>query len=109
MEFTTSIDPVQVLTLVVGTSLPVLVGLVTTRVTHSGVKGVTLALLAALTAFASEALSAATTEIPFDVGAAGVLALGVWVTAVATHFGLWKPTGVSDKAADHLITGEVAA
>ena len=100
MTLTYSLDVVQALTLAVGTVLPVLVGLVTTRVTHPGAKAVTLALLAALTALGTEALSAAQAGTPYDLGRGAVMALGVWVVAVATHFGLWKPTQVAAVAAE---------
>ena len=100
MQTPTTVDAVQMLTLAVGTVLPVLVALVTTKVTDPGVKGVLLATLAAVTAFAGEALTAAQGGTVFDLGRAGVMALGVWVVAVATHFGLWKPTQVSAGAAE---------
>lgn len=105
MTLTYSLDVVQALTLAVGTVLPVLVGLVTTRVTHPGAKAVTLALLAALTALGTEALTAAQAGTPYDLGRGAVMALGVWVVAVATHYGLWRPTGVADAATD---TGRTA-
>lgn len=100
MDVTYSLDLVQVLTLAVGTVLPVLVGLVTTRVTHPGVKAVTLAVLSALTALGTEVLAAAQAGTPYDLGRGLVMALGVWVVAVSTHYGLWRPSGVSESAAD---------
>lgn len=100
MDLTYGLDVVQILTLVVATVLPVLVGLVTTRVTHPGAKGVLLACLSALTALGTEALAAAQTGTPYDLGRGLVMALGVWVVAVATHYGLWRPTGVADTATD---------
>ena len=105
MTLTYSLDVVQVLTLVVGTVLPVLVGLVTTRVTAPGVKGVLLAVLSAATALGTEALTAAQDGATYDLGRGLVMALGVWVVAVSTHYGLWKPTGAAGVAAD---TGRTA-
>ena len=105
MNLTYSLDVVQVLTLIVGTVLPVLVGLVTTRVTAPGVKGVLLAVLSAATALGTEALTAAQDGATYDLGRGLVMALGVWVVAVSTHYGLWRPTGAADIAAD---TGRTA-
>lgn len=86
---------IQVLSLVVGIILPILVGIVTTRATHSGVKAVLLALLAAVSGFGAELLDALTTSAHFDAGAAVLSWLGTFLVAVATHFGFWKPTGTS--------------
>lgn len=105
MTLTYSLDVVQILTLLSGTILPILVGLVTTRVTSGGVKGVLLATLSAAAALVGEALTAAQAGSPYDLGRGVVMALGVWAVAVATHYGLWKPTGTADKAAD---TGRTA-
>lgn len=99
-----TVDPALVLALLVGTVLPVLVGLVTTRVTHPGAKGLLLATLAAVTALAAEALAAADAGTTYDLGRGVVMALQVWVVAVATHYGLLKPSGVSEFAAVHGVT-----
>lgn len=88
---------VLVLTLLVSTVLPVLVGLVTSRVTSSGKKAVLLAILSAVTGFLSELLAALQAGTPYDIFAGLVTAIGVFIVAVALHFGLWKPTGVSSK------------
>ena len=105
MTLTYSLDVVQILTLLSGTILPILVGLVTTRVTAPGVKGVLLASLSAAAALVGEALTAAQAGTPYDLGRGIVMALGVWCVATATHFGLWKPTGAADTVAD---TGRTA-
>ena len=105
MTLTYSLDVVQILTLLSGTILPILVGLVTTRVTAPGVKGVLLASLSAVAALVGEALTAAQAGTPYDLGRGIVMALGVWCVATATHFGLWKPTGAADTVAD---TGRTA-
>ena len=105
MTLTYSLDVVQILTLLSGTILPVLVGLVTTRVTAPGAKGVLLATLSAVAALVGEALTAAQAGTPYDLGRGIVMALGVWCVATATHFGLWKPTGAADTVAD---TGRTA-
>lgn len=100
MDLAYSLDTIQLLTLAVGTVLPVLVGLVTTRVTHPGAKAVTLAFLSAVTALGTEALTAAQEAATYDIGRGLTMALGVWVVAVATHYGLWKPTGAAAVVAD---------
>lgn len=88
---------VTLLTLVVGTVLPVLVALVTTRVTSSGKKAVLLAVLSAVAGLLSELLNALQAGVPYDVFAGLVTAVTVFIIAVALHFGLWKPTGVAAK------------
>jgi hypothetical protein len=88
---------VTLLTLIVGTVLPVLVALVTTRVTSSGKKAGLLAGLSAGTGFLSELLDALQAGVPYDVFAGLVTAITVFIVAVALHFGLWKPTGVAAK------------
>jgi hypothetical protein len=40
----------------------------------------------------------------YDTGTAAVLAAVTFATGVLAHFGLWKPTGVSGKAQDSLVT-----
>lgn len=88
---------VLVLTLLVSTVLPVLVALVTSRVTSSGKKAVALAVLSAITGFLSELLAALEAGAPYDIFTGLVTAVGVFIVAVALHFGLWKPTGVASK------------
>jgi hypothetical protein len=85
--------------LLVSVVLPVLVGLVTTRVTHAGVKAVLLLALSTANGFLVEY---AHPVDGYDVGTAAVLALVSFATGVLSHFGLWKPTGVSGRAQDTL-------
>lgn len=75
--------------------MPVLVGLVTTRVTSGGRKAVLLAGLALATSLLTELGSAVTAGQPYDVGLGLILAIPVFVIAVATHYGLWRLTGTS--------------
>lgn len=89
--------------LVISVGLPVLVGLVTTRVTHPGVKAVLLLALTALNGFLVELANAGD---GYDAGNAVVLTLVSFATAVLIHFGLWKPTGVSARAQDALVTSK---
>lgn len=96
IEFT--INTAQVIGLLAGVILPVLVGLVTTRVTHGGVKAGLLAVLSVATNIFTELGESLINETTYDLGTALVAGLGTFVIAVSTHYGLLKPTGVSAKA-----------
>lgn len=98
---TVNLDSAYWLGLAVSVVLPVLVGLVTTRVTHAGVKAVLLLALSGLNGFLVEY---AAPGPGYDVGTAAVLSLVAFGTGVLSHFGLWKPTGVSAKAQASLVT-----
>lgn len=87
--------------LAVSVVLPVLVGLVTTRVTSPGTKGV---LLLALSTVDGLLVEIANPGPGVDLGTTAILALVAFGTGVLTHFGLWKPAGVSGKAQDSLVT-----
>lgn len=86
---------VQVLTLLASFGIPVLVGLVTKATTNGGVKATLLAALALVSGVVSEAITAATAGQTFDLFASIYGFAGVFIVAVASHYGLWKPTGVS--------------
>lgn len=95
------ISKAQIIGLLVTLVLPVLVGLVTTRVTSAGAKAVLLLLLTAANGFLVELGAAG----PGYNVANGVFYAAVsFVTAVAVHFGFLKPTGISGKAQDMLRT-----
>ncbi|WP_127572806.1 hypothetical protein [Georgenia faecalis] len=104
-----SIDPVAIGQLVAVAVLPVLVGLVTTRVTAAATKAWLLAGLSLVSSLLAEAIRTWQEGGVYDVGAGLVLALPTFIGAVAMHYGLWKPTGVSTKAQDtgpkHLAAG----
>lgn len=95
------LDRAYWLGLLVSVVLPVLVGLVTTRVTSAGAKAV---LLLALSTANGLLVEVANPGPGFDLGTAAVLALVAFATGVLAHFGLWKPVGVSGKAQDSLVT-----
>ena len=65
---TFTIDPWQVVQLVVAVVLPVLVGLVTTRTTSPGLKAVLLAALAVVSSLGTEALAANEAGQTYDLG-----------------------------------------
>lgn len=98
---TVALDRAYWLGLLVSVILPVLVGLVTTRVTSAGVKAVLLLALSVLNGLLVEV---ANPGPGFDFGTAAILALVAFATGVLAHFGLWKPTGLSGKAQDSLVT-----
>jgi peptidoglycan/LPS O-acetylase OafA/YrhL len=98
---TVDLDKTYWLGLLVSVVLPVLVGLVTTRVTHAGVKAVLLLALSTANGFLVE--YAGPHGDDYSVQTAAVLALVSFAIGVLTHFGLLKPTGISGKAQDSLI------
>jgi putative effector of murein hydrolase len=90
-----SLDKAYWIGLLISVVLPVLVGLVTKRVTHPGVKAVLLLALSTLNGFLVEF---ANPGPDYDLGTAVILTLVSFATGVLAHFGLWKPAGVSAKA-----------
>lgn len=97
---------IPVLHLILGVVLPVLVGLVTTRATSAGRKAVLLAALSVVTSLLTELIAALQAGTVYNLGLALVLGLGTFIVAVATHYGLLKPTGVSGAAQETLRTSE---
>lgn len=95
---------VTVLQLVLGVVLPVLVGLLTTTLTSPGTKAVLLAALAVVSSLLTELIGALQTDSVYNLGLALLTGLGTFIVAVATHYGLLKPTGVSDAAQKSLVT-----
>lgn len=95
--FNPSDQLVAFLTLLVTVLLPVLVGLVTKAATSGGVKAVLLAVLSAVTGVASALIQANDADVSVDLYPLALAAVSVFVIAVATHYGLWKPTLVSAK------------
>jgi hypothetical protein len=89
------------LSLVITFVLPVLVGLVTKRSTHAGVKAVLLLALA----YASAGIQA--WVIAPNLNWVVIVYNGAinFVIAVAIHFGLWRPTTVAGVAQDSLNKG----
>ncbi|MFJ6238902.1 hypothetical protein ACIQH0_33025 [Streptomyces griseus] len=92
-----NLDTAYWLGIAISVVLPVLVGLVTTRVTKPGTKAVLLLALTALNGFLVEL---ANPGDDYQLGSAVVLWAVSFATGVLMHFGLWKPTGLSGKAQD---------
>lgn len=102
---TVTLDRAYWLGLLISVVLPVLVGLVTTRVTSAGTKAV---LLLALSTANGLFVEIAHPGAGFDLGTAVILAAVSFATGVLAHFGLYKPTGLAGKAQDSLITASSA-
>lgn len=95
-----TLDPAQVVQLILTVILPIAVGLVTTRTTSSAVKAWLLAGLSLVTSVLTELAHAIATTAVFDLGVALLAAIPTFAIAVATYYGLWKPTGIAVKAQD---------
>lgn len=84
---------VNTLTLVVGTLIPLLVGLVTKEVANSGLKGVLNALLSAVAGALTVLVDNGGVLGPWqELANAG---FATFITSIATYYGVWKPTGVA--------------
>lgn len=93
----------QGLTLLTAVVLPLLVGLVTTRITTANMKAILLLALALVTSLITAWIGAVQAGAAFDLWGALYTAGTIFIIAVASHFGLWKPTGVAAVAADVLV------
>lgn len=98
MDFKFGIDWPTIIQILVSTVLPIVVGLVTNWRTSSSTRAILLALLSVVTSGLTELLTALDAGVAFALGQWLVSAVVTFVIAVATHFGLWKPTGVSEAA-----------
>lgn len=107
-EFTFTFDWAGVIQLVLVGVLPLLVGLVTTRVTSSRVKAVLLALLSFVSSLLTEILAAAEAGVAYDLWQGLLNGLLTFIGAVALHYGFWKPVGASE-AAQNALNGKPVA
>jgi hypothetical protein len=89
------LEQLQLISMAIGVLLPILVGVVTRELTHPGVKAILLALLSAVAGFGTEFLG---DPEKFIWTAALVNWLQTFIIAVATHYGLWKPTSIAKRA-----------
>ena len=90
----TTITTAQVVTLIVGVLLPMVVALVTKYETSPAVRAILLLVLSGVSGVLNDWLVA---DGAFDWGQAILSALTTFIVGVATLYGLWKPTGVSDR------------
>lgn len=92
-QFTADIG--GLLSLLLNAVLPLLVGLVTTRVTHARVKALLLLLLSFVTTFVLRWSSAHNDALPFDVASVGINVLVTFLIAGLMHMVAWKPFGAA--------------
>ncbi|MFE9845762.1 hypothetical protein [Streptomyces goshikiensis] len=100
---TVTLDRAYWLGLLISVVLPVLVGLVTTRVTAPGTKAVLLLALSTLNGLLVEILHPVQ---GFNLGTAVVFAAVSFGIGVLAHFGLYKPTGLAARAQDSLVKAQ---
>lgn len=98
MDIVFTLDPAQLIQLVLTVVMPIAVGLVTTRTTSSAIKAWLLAAFTLVTSILTELYNALGTQSSFDLGVALLLAIPAFAISVSTYYGLWKPTGVGVKA-----------
>ncbi len=98
--FTLSIPPALVIGVLISTVLPLLVGLVTKRVTHAGKKAILLAVLSAANGLLTELAASIAAGTAYDIGVGGLTALTGFLVAVGLHYGIYKPTGLSETLQD---------
>ena len=95
-----NLDLTMVLTVVVGTLIPILNGLLTKA--HSSVARTYLQLvLNAVAGFGMEWLDHLVNSTAYNVGQAATAAALSLIVAITTQAGVWKPLGVSDWAKSH--------
>ena len=95
-----SLDWAIVIQIVLAVFLPILVGLVTTRVTKGSIKAWLLAGLTLATSVLTQLGQAIAAGTAFDIGLALLAVIPAFAISVATYYGLWKPTGVGQSAQD---------
>lgn len=88
------ITTVQVASLFIGVFIPIVVSLVTKQVTSARTKAILLVALSAASGFLTELVN----DSNFVWQQALLTAVMTFVTGTAAYFGLWRPTGVADKA-----------
>lgn len=97
----------QWLSLAINVVLPIVVALVTSRVAGGAVKALVLLVLSALASYLVAILASVDAGSPVDWSQTTFTALVGLVVAVSTHFGVWKPTGVT--GSDGLVQRSVSA
>lgn len=98
-----NLDLTMVLTMLVGTLIPILNGLLT-KAPSVAVRAYLQLVLNAAAGFGAEWLDALVNGAPYNVGQAATAALLSLIVAISTQAGVWKPLGVSDWAKSHGIT-----
>lgn len=100
MDIIFTIDPLITIQLVLSVFLPIVVGLVTTRVTSGAIKAWLLAALSLITAILTQVADAIVAGGVLDLGLVLLTTIPTFAISVATYYGLWKPTGIAASAQD---------
>lgn len=87
---------IALLSMIAGTFLPILVGIVTKKLAAGGLKSIVLAALSGATGVINGAINADGAFSSESLQAAFL----AWVVAVASYYGFWKPTGGAEKVQD---------
>lgn len=103
---TFDIPLLTILGVVINVLLPLLVGLVTTRTTDPGRKAILLAVLSLLLQLATELAAALQQSEPYNLGLGLLMGLVGFALAVSAHYGIYRPTGLTDSAQAHLRTAD---
>jgi hypothetical protein len=85
----------QWLSLAINVLLPIVVALVTSRVADGAVKALVLLVLSALATYLVAILASVEAGTAVDWSQTTFTALVGLVVAVSSHFGVWKPTGLT--------------
>lgn len=88
-------DLATILSFLIGTVLPVLVGRLTRVTTHPALKGAALLALSLLTGVLSQWVDALSSGTPFQWQSVVLAALGAFVVGVATHTAILQHTPLS--------------
>lgn len=97
---TFDLDGWQALSTALGTVLPIIVALVTRADAPAAVKSWLLAGLSAVSGFGSQLLAAHDAAVAYNVATGLLTAVTTFVVGVGVHYGLWKPTGITARAAE---------
>ncbi len=95
-----TLDTTMVLTVLVGTIIPILNGLLT-KAPSASVRAYLQLVLNAVAGFGMEWLDSLVNGTAYNVGQAATAAALSLVVAITTQAGVWKPLGVSDWAKAH--------
>jgi hypothetical protein len=88
----------QWLNLLINILLPMVVAGITARTADGWAKAVTLLILSAVSGFGLSVIEAYNAGMPPDLGKSAWVALVGLIVAIGTHFGLWKPGGLTGSA-----------
>lgn len=91
-----ALDTGGIISILIGTVLPIVVGYVTAASLNSGLKAAILAGFAGLSGVLSQWLTAINNNQHFAWQAAVISAFLTYLVAEASYFKIWKPSGVSD-------------